>query len=500
MRHRASRLTPQPLTPGRRLTGVTAILSLVAASGVAVVIGTSFASAPKNLIANPGFEDNLTGWTKLSSPLHLARTTDDAHSGTYSAALSADKVGTAVLKDTPNTVKDTTKGAVYHASIWVKTATPDVVAVLRLREVKNGHLNGQLSKQVKLADGSWQQISIDYTARSDGGQLDWNLLARDIAVGHVLLADDAWLSADDPAPVADPSKTPTPTPSPVVTPPVVTPPVVTPPVVTPPVVTPPVVSGSTLFGSSIYQEPGESFATAYQRRVSTFGGMGIDRVFYPGLPKAWPGTAGYSGGPVVVELDPKLGLVGGGAIDTRFDFAPIAFALDGLSPDAPRWGAGYKRALRQSYTRTMFALAHTTSLPVESNNVTLDPTVKDAWGLPAARITFREHPSDQQLYRFFMDRCLELLAAAGAAQWWEFSLDTYYPAVHLLGTCRMGNHPGRSVVDRTHRAHDVPNLFLVDGSSLVTGGRGQPTCTIQALAYRAGAEITRLAKQGVLGA
>ena len=71
MRHRASRLTPQPITPGRRVTGVTAILSLVAASGVAVVIGTSFASTPKNLIANSGFEDNLTGWTKLSSPLHL---------------------------------------------------------------------------------------------------------------------------------------------------------------------------------------------------------------------------------------------------------------------------------------------------------------------------------------------------------------------------------------------------------------------------------------------
>ena len=63
----------------------------------------------------------------------------------------------------------------------------------------------------------------------------------------------------------------------------------------------------------------------------------------------------------------------------------------------------------------------------------------------------------------------------------------------------MGNDPARSVVDRSHRAHDVPNLFLVDGSSLVTGGRGQPTCTIQALAYRAGDEITRLARAGELG-
>jgi choline dehydrogenase-like flavoprotein len=75
-------------------------------------------------------------------------------------------------------------------------------------------------------------------------------------------------------------------------------------------------------------------------------------------------------------------------------------------------------------------------------------------------------------------------------QRWEFPLDTNDRAVHLLGICRMGNDPARSVVDRSQRAHDVPNLLLVDGSSLVTGGRGQPTCTIQALAYRSGAEIT----------
>ena len=199
------------------------------------------------------------------------------------------------------------------------------------------------------------------------------------------------------------------------------------------------------------------------------------------------------------ELAPALGIVGGGGIDTRFDFTPIGFAVTGLPPDAPRWGAGYKQTLRQNYTRTMFALAHTSSLPVESNSVSLDPAVKDAWGLPAVRVTFREHENDLRLYRFFMDRSLELLDAAGAVKHWEFPLDTYYPAVHLLGTCRMGNDPGRSVVDRSHRAHDVPNLFLVDGSSFVTGGRGQPTCTIQALAYRAGAEITRLAREGALG-
>jgi choline dehydrogenase-like flavoprotein len=69
-------------------------------------------------------------------------------------------------------------------------------------------------------------------------------------------------------------------------------------------------------------------------------------------------------------------------------------------------------------------------------------------------------------------------------------------SVQLLGTCRMGDDPRASVVDRYHRAHDVRNLFIVDGSSFVTGGRGQPTMTIQALAFRAGEHIARFARQG----
>ena len=62
----------------------------------------------------------------------------------------------------------------------------------------------------------------------------------------------------------------------------------------------------------------------------------------------------------------------------------------------------------------------------------------------------------------------------------------------------MGNNPKTSVVDKFHRAHDVPNLFIVDGSNLVTGGRNHPTMTIQALAYRAAEHLIKAAKAGNL--
>lgn len=71
---------------------------------------------------------------------------------------------------------------------------------------------------------------------------------------------------------------------------------------------------------------------------------------------------------------------------------------------------------------------------------------------------------------------------------------------HTMGTCRMGNDPKTSVVDRFNRAHDVPNLFVVDGSSFVTSARNHPTCTISALAFRAADNIIRTAKNGSIKA
>jgi choline dehydrogenase-like flavoprotein len=100
--------------------------------------------------------------------------------------------------------------------------------------------------------------------------------------------------------------------------------------------------------------------------------------------------------------------------------------------------------------------------------------------------------------QFLVDRELELLDAAGAKKSWAFPVESLTEGVHLLGTCRMGNDPKQSVVDRNHRAHDVRNLFLVDGSSLVTAGRNQPTCTIQALAYRAADKMIAAAKSGAV--
>ncbi|NIP56582.1 MAG: hypothetical protein GWM92_00590, partial [Gemmatimonadetes bacterium] len=196
------------------------------------------------------------------------------------------------------------------------------------------------------------------------------------------------------------------------------------------------------------------------------------------------------------ESDANRGFYGGGGLDCRFFQYPILHALGGLPSDAPTWGAEYKRMLGHYFNRTMDVGCHSTSLPVETNSISLDPEVKDKWGRPAMRVTYRDHPDDVACMQFFQDRARELLDAAGARRVWGPEVTEQSFGAHLLGTCRMGEDPSASVIDPDHRTHDVPNLFLCDGSSMVTGGRGQPTMTIQALAFRAAERIAELARRG----
>ena len=212
----------------------------------------------------------------------------------------------------------------------------------------------------------------------------------------------------------------------------------------------------------------------------------------------------YKGAPVTrIVLDTydlhDKGHWGGGGFDFRYPFPPLLSALN-VPPDGPQWGRAFKQSLKHVHTHATQCWGHTSQLPVATNAVDLDPEAKDSWGLPAIRVTYREHDADLRLYKYMFDRGIELLKAAGATKTWGGPPgDDPGLGAHLLGTCRMGNDPRSSVVNKSHQAHDVPNLFMVDGSSFVTSGRGQPTLTIQALAFRAADLASQMAKRGELG-
>ncbi len=196
------------------------------------------------------------------------------------------------------------------------------------------------------------------------------------------------------------------------------------------------------------------------------------------------------------ESDPRRGFYGGGGIDARATIGPLFWAaIDNPMPGTASWGPDLKRQLAM-YNYTMAATGHGTSLPRETNTITLDPRLVDAWGRPAIRVTYEDHPDDLAFAAFLQERAVEIMEAAGAERVDPLPIAPSTVTAHLLGTCRMGDDPRASVVDRYHRTHDVPNLFICDGSSLVTSGRGQPTMTIQALAFRAADHITDFARRG----
>jgi choline dehydrogenase-like flavoprotein len=197
------------------------------------------------------------------------------------------------------------------------------------------------------------------------------------------------------------------------------------------------------------------------------------------------------------ESDPARGYYGGGGIDARAMLAatPVMYAGFGMPPGSPTWGAAYKKELAHNFTRSMTMLCSATSLAQDSNNITIDPTHKDKWGRPSLRLTYKDHDDDMAIAKFLQDRAVELFDAAGAEKSWREPIEYQRNGAHLLGTCRMGDDPGSSVVDKFHRSHDIRNLFLCDGSSFVTSGRGQPTMTIMALAFRAAEHIAAAARR-----
>jgi len=198
------------------------------------------------------------------------------------------------------------------------------------------------------------------------------------------------------------------------------------------------------------------------------------------------------------EADAARGFYGGGGIDARgfFSATPIQHVLTSLPPDTPRWGAEFKDTIGSTFTRSMTLSSGSTSLALDSNNITLDPTNTDQWGRQSIRMTYRDHADDMSIATFLQDRAVELMDAAGSNKTWRWPVTPQNSGNHLLGTCRMGDDPDSSVVDRYHRSHEIKNLFICDGSSMVTSGRGQPTMTIMALAFRAAEHIARAASAG----
>jgi choline dehydrogenase-like flavoprotein len=122
-------------------------------------------------------------------------------------------------------------------------------------------------------------------------------------------------------------------------------------------------------------------------------------------------------------------------------------------------------------------------LPEAVNRVELDLDAKDSNGIAAARVTYRASDNTLKLLAHGAASARQVLEAAGASRILDSGRVQNF--AHYMGTARMGSNPQTSVVNAWNQAHDVPNLFIVDGSSFTTCAGVNPTSTIGALAIRA---------------
>jgi choline dehydrogenase-like flavoprotein len=178
---------------------------------------------------------------------------------------------------------------------------------------------------------------------------------------------------------------------------------------------------------------------------------------------------------------------------------PPGFHPGGGNTFAPAggWGQGFLEEMAQASGTQAYILGVCEDLPRADNRVDLDPTVRDVYGLPVARVTYANHPNDVAVGAYVAARLVPIgeamLQAINAGGSVGITAPTPTPVtsytvapryvVHQHGTMRMGGSPADSVVNRYGQFWDIPNLFVADGSLFTTAGGYNPTHTIEALAH-----------------
>jgi len=165
----------------------------------------------------------------------------------------------------------------------------------------------------------------------------------------------------------------------------------------------------------------------------------------------------------------------------------------GWARSMPGFGKAYKQSVKDRYPAFLVFSPYGEMLPNKQSFIDLDLNKLDAYGLPMARRHVAWGENDRKIFREMTRWSRDILEAAGA----EFQNVDNEPATnHELGGCRMGIDSRTSVVNADCRTHDVPNLYVVDGSVFPSASEKNPTHTIMALAARVADYIGETLRKG----
>jgi len=179
------------------------------------------------------------------------------------------------------------------------------------------------------------------------------------------------------------------------------------------------------------------------------------------------------------ETDPDRDFLRGYSMIGSRTFGPFSQSLN-----LP-WGKIHHQAFQKTFPHRVSLSAYMDDLPEEANRIELSDTKTDHYGIPAAKVNYSLGNNSKKMLKHAKQKITEVLEASGAK-------NLYLPVgngAHFMGTARMGIDPQNSVVNSINQAHDVENLFIVDGSSFTTAAGVNPTSTIMALALRAADKI-----------
>jgi choline dehydrogenase-like flavoprotein len=186
--------------------------------------------------------------------------------------------------------------------------------------------------------------------------------------------------------------------------------------------------------------------------------------------------------------EPKRGFVGGYRLELLALDLPT-FASVGLPYG---WGRDFASII-DNYHNMAGMFINGEDLPRSDNRITLNPNVKDTYGLPVAHIHVDEHANDQALREHAQSQMTKMYDAVGAKRTVAGPVP---PATHNMCTARMSANPRDGVTNSHGQSHDIKNLFISDGSALTSPGAANPTLTIVALALRQAEFIAQEAKSG----
>ena len=184
-----------------------------------------------------------------------------------------------------------------------------------------------------------------------------------------------------------------------------------------------------------------------------------------------------------------LGFIGGGFFACGSNGArPIN--VRPVPQGTPRWGSEWKKAVAKYFNRSCSISIQGACQSYRTNYLDLDPTYRDAYGLPLLRMTFDRHENEHKMSAWLTNKAAEIAKAIGPAKMnvnprtGKYTI-VPYQSTHNTGGAAMGPDPAISAVNKYLQSWDVPNVFVVGASAFPQNGGYNPTGAVGALTYQA---------------